>query len=186
MRFTPALLALAICPLYLFAAENLTPFGNFEAPASELKPFVTSTFAKMSFVQEHPGDNHCVKVEVKTISQNKDGTQGVHANVICKVQLEPNTNYHISFDLKGTAPRFLIDLREEDGRKQSLHFQHEPPVKTAYHEIIGDWKEYSGTFRTNKGGQSQLFVTLWHNTYYGKMFYSVGDYFLLDNLKIWK
>ena len=186
MKFPFALLALAICQLYSVAAENLTPYGNFEAPASELKPFVTSTFAKMSFVQEHPGDNHCVKVEITKISQNKDGTQGVHANVICKFSLEPDTSYHFSFDLKGSAPRFLIDLKEEDGRKLVLKFIPEPPVKTAYHEIIGDWKEYKGTFRTQKGGQSQLFVTLWHNTYYGKMFYSVGDYFLLDNLKIWK
>ena len=166
------------------AGGNLTPLGDFEAPAESLKPFVGSTFPKMSIVMEEPGRNHCVKVEIASIDQRSDGEQGVHANVIFKLALKPNTNYHFSFDLKGTAPRFLVELREKEGRKLPFTMNPAPPLKSSYYEVTADWKEYSGSFRTNDCGDVQLFVTLWHNTFYGKMFYAIGDYVLLDNLMV--
>ena len=169
---------------YLLAGENLAPFGGFESPADSLKPFVGSTFPKMSIVMEEPGRNHCVKVEIASIDQRSDGEQGVHANVIFKLALKPNTNYHFSFDLKGTAPRFLVELREKEGRKLPFTLNPAPPLKSSYYEVTADWKEYNGSFRTDDCGDVQLFVTLWHNTFYGKMFYAVGDYFLLDNLMV--
>ena len=169
---------------FAIAAENLTPLGDFEAPAESLKPFVGSTFRKMSIVMEELGRNHCVKVEVASIEQRNDGEQGVHANAIFMLALEPNSNYRFSFDLKGTAPRFLLDLREKNGRKLPVTMTPAPPLKSSYYEVTGDWKEYSGTFRTEASGDVKLFVTLWHNTFYGKMFYTVGDYILLDNLKV--
>lgn len=175
------LLAGAICAV---AGENLTPLGDFEAPAEMLKPFVSSTFRKMSIVMEEPGRNHCVKVEITAIEQRNDGEQGAHANAIFTLRLEPNTDYRFSFDLKGTAPRFLVDLREKAGKRLPFTLTPAPPLKSSYYEITADWKEYSGSFRTGASGEVRLFVTLWHNTSYGKMFYAVGDYLLLDNLKV--
>ena len=166
------------------ARENLTPLGDFEAPAEMLKTFVGSTFRKMSIVMEEPGRNHCVKVEITAIEQRNDGEQGVHANAIFTLHLEPNTDYRFSFDLKGTAPRFLVDLREQNGKKLPFTLNPAPPLKSSYYEITGDWKEYCGSFRTGASGEVLLFITLWHNTFYGKMFYAVGDYILLDNLKV--
>ena len=55
-----------------------------------------------------------------------------------------------------------------------------------YLEITPDWKEYSFRFRAVKGGRGIITLSMWHNTRYGKMFYSAGDYFLLDNMIIAK
>ncbi len=166
------------------AGENLTPLGGFEASAEDLKSFAGSKFPKMSIVMEELGRNHCVKVEIASIEQRKDGELGVHANSIFTLALKPHTDYRFSFDAKGTAPRFLVELREMNGRKLPFTMTPPPPLKSSYYEVTGDWKEYSGTFRTSDSGDLQLFVILWHNTFYGKMFYAVGDYILLDNLKV--
>ena len=166
------------------AGKNLTPLGDFEAPADSLKSFVSSNFPKMSVVMEELGRNHSVKVEIASIEQRKDGEQGVHANAFFTLMLKPHTDYRFSFDAKGTAPRFLLELRELNGRKLPFTMTPAPPLKSSYYEVTGDWKEYNGSFRTNDSGDLQLFVILWHNTFYGKMFYAVGDYILIDNLKV--
>ena len=180
------LLAMLCCGCLFTSAENLTPWGDFEASAESLKPFVESKIGLFSIVEENPGRNHCVKVAVKNIENRSDGELGVHSNAVFSLELEPNTRYYFTFDLKGTAPRFLIDVKEEKGRKLPLDVTPPPALKSSYYEMCSDWREYAGTFKTSQSGKVKLFVTLWHSTQYGKMFYAVGDYYLLDNLKLWK
>lgn len=169
----------------VLAAENLAHYGDFEAPPSELARLVSHRFGKLSFVQEHPGDNHCAKVEITQITRGKDGTDGTHANIACPFDAMPSTDYCFSFDLKGTAPRFMVSVQEQGGAKPSIAMASSLRVGSVYYEICRDWTRYEGSFRTGaKPGRCVLVVTLWHNTLYGKMFYDIGDFFLIDNVKI--
>ena len=173
-----------ICVL---SAENLAPYGDFEAPPAELAKHVTHRFGKLSFVQEHPGDNRCAKVEITQITRGKDGTDGTHANIICHFDATPSTSYCFSFDLKGTAPLFMISIQEQGGAKPPVTVPSKLKVGASYYEVCRDWTRYEGTFKTGVNpGRCSLFVTLWHNTLYGKMFYDVGDYFLIDNVRVWR
>ena len=38
--------------------------------------------------------------------------------------------------------------------------------------------------KTGEGVDHQFFIGLWHNTRYGKMFYSIGDHILIDNISV--
>lgn len=186
MRKIKTLALLLMATMCIAIAENLTPYGDFEAEQSELKQNVKCGFERLSFIKETPGDNHCAKVEITKVSPSSDGMEGVHANIVCSFKAKPNTKYQLAFDMKGVAPRFLIAVQEETGNKPAVSLQDKYRIGASYYEIFKDWTEYSGSFRTTKGGKCTLTVTLWHNTIYGKMFYAIGDFFLIDNIRIWE
>ena len=164
--------------------ENLVKHGDFEAPPAALKKLFTGK-GKLSFIQEEPGDNHCAKVEIVKFSTDKFGQQNAHASISFGVSgLKPGVNYHFSFDLTGSAPRFLLTVREKDGDKLELKASAGKKKPGTYLAITPDWKEYSFRFKAVKGGRCIITMSMWHNTRYGKMFYSAGDYFLLDNITL--
>ena len=187
MRASSLIFIIVLAAISTIASDNLVQYGDFEAPTSELAKHVSHRFGKLSFVQEHPGDNHCAKVEITQITRGKDGTDGTHANILCRFDAKPSTTYCFSFDLKGTAPRFMVAVQEQGGSKLPFVLQSTLKVGASYYEICRDWTRYEGTFTTKtKPVKCDLVVTLWHNTLYGKMFYDVGEYFLIDNIKIWR
>ena len=183
-----SILTAAGCFALMLAAfaetENLVKYGDFEAPPAALKKLFTGK-GKLSFIQEEPGDNHCAKVEIVKFSTDKFGQQNAHASISFGVSgLKPGVNYRFSFDLTGSAPRFLLTVREKEGDKLELKASAGKKKSGSYLEITPDWKEYSFRFKAVKGGRCIITMSMWHNTRYGKMFYSAGDYFLLDNITL--
>jgi len=183
LTFWCGLTAAALC-----AAEvpNLVPNGDFEAAPTELKKTFYETGNKMTFIQERPGNNHCAKVEITKFHIDKaDGKQGVTSQLNFKLNdLKPDTEYRFSFDLTGTAPRFMVGIKYNG--KQLKRTITAPPQKknSVYLDTGAEWTTYTGEFKTGEGGAHVFTIGLWHNTRYGKMFYSIGDYILIDNISV--
>ena len=166
-------------------SKNLVPNGDFETDPVELRKTFYGTGGRLTFIQEQPGNNHCAKVEIAKIYTDKDGRQGASSQLNFKLNdLKPETTYRFSFDLTGSAPRFMV-LVKHNG-KQLKHTITAPiQKKNAVYLTTGtEWTTYSGEFKTNEGGIYVFSISLWHNTRYGKMFYSIGDYLLVDNISV--
>ena len=162
---------------------NLVEKGDFEAPAKELAKLFSGR-GKLSFIQEEIGDNHCAKVEIAKMTKDDKGIETAAANIIVKIPgAKANRTYVISFDIMGTAPRFMLHVNQKGvGRLDVKMLQ--PNKSATYYEITPDWKEIKGTFRPKQDGDCSITISLWHSTRYGKMFYSVGDYALVDNIEV--
>ena len=189
MKKTTLTLLCGMVVAVLGAAEvqNLVPNGDFEAGPAELKKTFYETGNKMTFIQEQPGNNRCAKVEITKFHIDKaDGKQGASSQLNFKLNdLKPNTAYRFSFDLTGTAPRFLVGIKYKG--KQLKRTITAPPQKSknpVYLETGSEWTTYTGEFKTGEGGTHVFTISLWHNTRYGKMFYSIGDYILIDNISV--
>ena len=168
-------------------SQNLVPNGDFEASPTELKKtFYGTGGGRMTFIQEKPGNNHCAKVEItKFVTDKSDGKLNASSALNIKLNdLKPETVYSFSFDLTGTAPRFMVVVKY-DGKQIKRTITTPAEKKNAvYLDAGAEWTTYAGEFKTGKAGAYTLVISLWHNTRYGKMFYSIGDYILIDNISV--
>ena len=73
-----------------------------------------------------------------------------------------------------------------DIRPGWFRLRERPPQKknAVYLDTGAEWTTYTGEFKTGEGGTHVFTISLWHNTRYGKMFYSIGDHILIDNISI--
>ena len=170
-------------------AQNLVPNGDFEASPAELKKTFYETGNRMTFIQEQPVNNHCAKVEITKFHIDKaDGKQGASSQLNFKLKdLKPNTVYSFSFDLTGTAPRFMVGIKYKGKQLKRTITAPEQQKKNGvnfYLDTGAEWTTYAGEFKTEEGGDHVFTISLWHNTRYGKMFYSIGDYILIDNISV--
>ncbi len=167
-------------------AQNLVPNGDFEASPAELKKTFYETGNRMTFIQEQPGNNHCAKVEITKFYIDKaDGKQGASSQLNFKLKdLKPNTVYSFSFDLTGTAPRFMVGIKYKGKQLKRTITSPVQKKNSVYLDTGAEWTTYTGEFKTGEGGTHEFFIGLWHNTRYGKMFYSIGDYILIDNISV--
>ncbi len=167
-------------------SDNLVPNGDFEANAVVLTKTFKASKGKLTFIQEQPGRNGCAKLEIVQIRTDQNGQESAHAQLQFTLNnLKPDTTYGISFDLTGTAPRFMLNVNTQEKKKINLTMTTPPQKKgSAYLETGTDWTQYAGKFKTVDAGTYKITISLWHNTKYGKMFYSVGDYILVDNITV--
>ena len=173
--------------LPLFAAEpvNLFPPGNFEATPAVLRKNIRSTGDGWVVFKEMPGRNHCAEIRIKKISKQKDGTSGVAAAMrITVAGLIPRQVYRIRFDISGTASSMLFLIHEKGGPDLKYETVNKRKKGGISHAVPVDWGEYIMEFSPRKSGICTFEFSLWHNTRYGKMFYSPGDYVLIDNIAI--
>lgn len=182
-----------ICFVFMVAAccmgaepANIVPDGNMEASEKQLRQQFLQKAGRLTFVKEEIGDNHCAKMEMTNIVKNPiTGIETANANMhVLLPGLKAGKTYGISFDLTGSALRFMLHILRKGGGK----FQPKmlPPEKSnaVYLEVTADWKEYACTFKVPEEGEYMLNFSLWHSTRYGKMFYSIGDFLLIDNIVV--
>ena len=188
MRKSALIVLSGMTAAVLCAAEapNLVPNGDFEAAPAELKKTFYETGNRMTFIQEQPGNNHCAKVEItKFFTDKSDGKQGASSQLNFKLKdLKPNTTYRFSFDLTGTAPRFMVGIKYNGRQLKRTITAPAQKKNSVYLDTGAEWTTYTGEFKTGEGGDHQFFIGLWHNTRYGKMFYSIGDHILIDNISV--
>lgn len=171
------------------AAEqvNLVPVGNFEAEYAVIRKQIRSTGDGWKLFKERPGDNTCAKLEIKKIYKNKDATLSTASTLNFTVKgLKPRTVYRVRFDLSGTAPSFLFLCREKASGNLKYNMITQKKKQGSYIPTPVDWRENIAEFTTKKGGECTFTISLWHNTRYGRMFYSPGDYVLIDNIAVYK
>ena len=178
--FLSFMLAVFAC---MAESGNLVEKGDFEAPAKELAKLYSGR-GKVSFIQEEIGDNRCAKVEIVKMTKDDKGIETAAANIVVKVPgAKANRTYVFSFDIMGTAPRFMLHVNQKGAGRLDVKML-QPNKNATYYVLTPDWKEIQGTFRPRQDGDCTITISLWHSTRYGKMFYSVGDYALVDNIEV--
>lgn len=186
MRATMKIHAIFVLSLIagLCSGQNLVSNGDFETAVPELSKIYKGR-GRLSFVKEEIGDNHCAKVEIVNFTKDKDGIETAAANILVPISnVKAGKTYCFSFEATGSAPRFLLLVKQKD---VDLKVTMPPKIKKGtYIELTPDWKEYTGTFVAKNDGDCVMNISLWHSTRYGKLFYSIGDYALVDNIEVFE
>lgn len=186
---------LFIIPCFIYCiftahAENLIKNSDLNAPlGKECRIDNTSAgHVELSQFTEDLTWNKCAKLELIKFIKRQDNHERVCANIIfgggigrSGFPVKPNTTYDFSLELKGTAAGAAIKAVEWNATGR--HY-----VKSSFKKMLpigADWQVFKGTFKTSAGAkQASLNVQLWWDTIYGPMKYKIGDYLLIDNVKV--
>lgn len=175
--------ALALCGA---ETKELVQYGDFEAEPAVLRKHFTEHGARgsLTYIRQQPGNNQCAKLMIPKIEKLKNGQLYVSSQFHYKMKgLKPGTVYKYSFDLTGTASKFIIQVRNAKWVPQKITVTNPPNQKGMYSLTPQNWTQFAGEFKTDTEN-STFIISLWHSTQHGKMFYSAGDYVLIDNLSI--
>lgn len=179
----------------LFAA-NLIANGDFEGPfdTGELRTMGDWVLGRdngqgrWSQEVEDRTWNKCLKIELGEITGDRI-TYGVALGgdqETVGFSVKPETEYRLSFEARGDAPRFFNGVRQI-GRKgvKDIRLKTSMPNNAAQPE----WTKYTGTFRTQAGAErATLEFYFWgtgRNLGHGKDFQEKsGQYVLIDNVVV--
>ena len=194
-RLAFAGLALACLPIY--GGDNL--IRNFDFSASEdsksLSPECRVETGRMSLFTEDGTWNRCCKVEVSDSFPDK-AKPGCFIHSACVVigydaeskktgfPVEPGVAYDLSVEIKGAVAGVIVDaviLTGNNYWKDSSKIR----IATVKPEA-GSWTVCKGTFRAPEGAKrAALRFAIWSSgRWVATPQYKVGDFFLVDNVRV--
>ena len=146
---------------------------------------------KVSKVTEDLSWNQCVKMEI-TAFKEVDGKKLLSAAMMfgkngknCGVPVKPETFYSFSLELKGTrGASFWIVLNDEPTAQIWKGESVRPTPKNAA-AVPNSWTKVNGQFKTKPNTKyATLKVQFWADSSQMKTMPSIGDYVMVDNVKI--
>ncbi|OQA86664.1 MAG: hypothetical protein BWY31_01208 [Lentisphaerae bacterium ADurb.Bin242] len=180
--------------LVLFAAESsaVFPAGEQEKDSKIYFHLGTQDSGRISFLND--GGRNAVKVEVMKTKRDKTGKDVLYLLLMaggtekapkCGFDVTSDSDYVISFDIKGQGARVFIaaqEMREQKiwGRSEPLKLNGVFPIP-----LTGEWTPRKYRFSTTAEG-SRVRI---HFSFYGegsKMSEKPGDYFMISNLRLAK
>ena len=184
------------CGILTVTAQNLIQDPECDDPKSgELAIIEGAGQGTLTHYEENLSWNHCWKLEIQRYKIAGNGSKSI--NLCARIGrgekqhgfvCEPNTVYSFSLEIKGNAPRAMINFYEWSDAvktgwnnmkkgKSSVHLIH--PQK--------EWTVYCGTFKTGpKAKRAALCVQFWGDEKYQDLPEKPGDYVLIDKLRIEK
>ena len=186
-----ALLA-GIC--LLANGQNLIKDGdcNADPMSEEFGQGGAADQAKLSIFTEDLTWNRCLKFELTGFGKDKEGKHFVNTFVRlggargsfgfpCK----PDTAYRFSVEIKGDAPRAMINYLQWSDAKDN--WQGKTLNRTGIHLISPqkEWTRYQGTFRTGpKTKRAALSIHFWGSEASNDMPEKIGQYILIDKISV--
>ncbi|MBO4648131.1 MAG: hypothetical protein J5806_08240 [Lentisphaeria bacterium] len=184
------------CGFLTVNAQNLVQDGECDDPKSgELAIVEGVQQGALTHFEENLSWNHCWKLEIQRYKIAGNGSKSINLCVrigrgekqhgfVC----EPNTSYSFSLEIKGNAPRAMINFYEwNDAEKTTWHNMKKG--KSSVHLIHPqkEWTVYRGTFKTGPTAKrAALCVQFWGDEKYKDLPEKPGDYILIDKILIEK
>ena len=181
----------ALSAVSLLGAENLIrnpecdgDSWKIEFRAAELKQLIEVT----QFVEEYTW-NRCIKLTLKDYFIGKDGKKSVGAGVMIGgdqkkpgFHCNPDTLYEFKFELKGNAPRAMVNFYQWDSKGKMIKKQ-----RTSAHDIRpqNEWNVFKGTFRTApNAARAALYIQFWGDERRKDLKEKIGQYVLIDKVMV--
>ena len=145
--------------------------------------------------EENLSWNRCWKLELKQYAVRANGNKTVNLCVRIggnKKQsgfpCAPNTVYSFSLEIKGNAPRAMLDFYEWDDAEKT-NFRNRKKAKSSIHlfKPQPEWTVYRGTFKTGPTAKrAALCVQFWGDDRRNDLQEKPGDWLLIDKIHIEK
>jgi len=137
--------------------------------------------------------NRCLKFELTDFSTDKDGKRRVNTGLriggtkkLFGFPCKPETTYKFSLEIKGDAPRAMLDAYEWSDM-ESNSYRNRKKARTSVHLIMPrkEWTVYSGTFKTSATAKrASLCVKFWGDEARKDLKEKVGQYVLIDKITV--
>lgn len=141
---------------------------------------------KLTAVTEADG-NQCLKFEIASFRTTENGKRMIHGSLhLGRFNTKPGEIFHYSVSVKGTIPFVFLSALEWIGKDFDKDLKFTKDLKYRRIPVSADWKEYTGTFTAGEKAQKiTLALMLYEDERYTeKLEYSLGDYVLLDKVRI--
>jgi len=188
------ILVAAILSTLAAAGENLIKDGDCGAePMSEEFGLCGITEqATLSLVADGTDGNRCLKFELTKYRTDKDGKRLVNTKLriggtrrVWGFPCKPDTLYRFSVEIKGDAPRAMIDFLEWPD--PANNYRGCRTKRTDVHLIRPqkEWTRYQGSFRTGPDAKrAALCIVFWGNEAKRDMPEKIGQYVLIDRIRV--
>ena len=174
-------------------AANLVPGGDFTESRKGKIGWCRREMGAFSLFNENYTWNNCGKLEIRETATN--GTVQTRSACVTIGQdgkfngfaVQPDTTYDFSIDLKGGVKSAMIRAISWNGDSywKDRHNLKVTPNGSA--PLEQTWRTYKGSFRTpSDAKRAALQVSIWSCSKGGGKLYEVGDYVLIDNVKVEK
>ena len=177
--------------LNLCAAENLVPGGDFTEAKNGKIDWCRREGGAFSLFNEEYTWNNCGKLEIRETHTNGNimtrsasvtiGRDGKFNGFAVK----PDTTYDFSVDLKGGVKGASIKAISWHGDNYWKDRRLIKVSPTSSAPLEQTWRTYKGSFRTpSDAKRAALQVAIWSNNEGNAKLYEVGDFVLIDNVKV--
>ena len=177
------------------ADSNLLRNGDFNGDnfLSDILILQDSGKVKVFQFTENQTWNQCIRMEIISLKQT-DGRKQVSTSLLfgktgssCGVQVQPNTWYRFRLDVKGNRGISLWAVMYDSSTSQIWKGESvrlTPPDATP---TPNSWTAFRGYFKTGpKTKFASLKLMLWADSQKTKKIPEVGDYIMIDNIRIVK
>lgn len=139
--------------------------------------------------------NNCIKFELVKFATDKNGKKSCNTairiggnNKLNGFACEPDTTYDFSFNIKGTAPRAMINFYEWfDNKSNGYSSRRKHRVKNHIFKVKNEWQTFNGSFKTSKDAKrAALCIQYWGKEATNDLPEKINQYVLIDKIVIKK